>query len=128
MAVLPSYRNQSIDLLCKSIDWFLYEGNTGIGWVNFKGMTVIFEGFLRALTVINSSQTVQSYRFENFYLNYKVTGNILCKIDGNCKSLISNDASIFGFTLVSILMLWFNKYTNDWVYIMIIWNKFLGLL
>ena len=23
-------RNQSIDLLCKSIDWFLYEGNTGI--------------------------------------------------------------------------------------------------
>ena len=28
--VLPSYRNQSIDLLCKSIEWFLYEGNTGI--------------------------------------------------------------------------------------------------
>ena len=27
--VLPSYRNQSIDLLCESIDWFLYEGNTG---------------------------------------------------------------------------------------------------
>ena len=25
MAVLPSYRNQSIDLLSKSIDWFLYE-------------------------------------------------------------------------------------------------------
>ena len=24
-----SYRNQSIDLLCKSIDWFLHEGNTG---------------------------------------------------------------------------------------------------
>ena len=23
-------RNQSIDLLCKSIDWFLYEGNTAI--------------------------------------------------------------------------------------------------
>ena len=28
--VLPSYRNQSIDLHSKSIDWFLYEGNTGI--------------------------------------------------------------------------------------------------
>ena len=27
--VLPSYRNQSIDLIRKSIDWFLYEGNTG---------------------------------------------------------------------------------------------------
>ena len=27
--VLPSYRNQSLDLLCKSIDWFRYAGNTG---------------------------------------------------------------------------------------------------
>ena len=30
MPVFPPYRNQSIDLLCKSIDWFLYESNTGI--------------------------------------------------------------------------------------------------
>ena len=30
MPVLPSYTNQSIDLDSKSIDWFLYEGNTGI--------------------------------------------------------------------------------------------------
>ena len=30
MAVSPSYRKQSIDLLCKSIDWFLYECNTYI--------------------------------------------------------------------------------------------------
>ena len=29
LSVLPSYRNKSIDLLCKSIDWFLCEGNTG---------------------------------------------------------------------------------------------------
>ena len=28
--VLPSYGNQTADLLCKSIEWFLYEGNTGI--------------------------------------------------------------------------------------------------
>ena len=26
---LLSYRIQSIDLLCKSIDWFLYDGNFG---------------------------------------------------------------------------------------------------
>ena len=26
--MLPSFRNQSIGLLCKSIDWFLYGGNT----------------------------------------------------------------------------------------------------
>ena len=25
--MFPSYRNQSIDLQCKLIDWFLYEGN-----------------------------------------------------------------------------------------------------
>ena len=30
MPVLPAYRNQSIDLLRKSIEWFLCEGNTGI--------------------------------------------------------------------------------------------------
>ena len=27
MPVLPSYRNQLIDLRSKSIDWFLFEGN-----------------------------------------------------------------------------------------------------
>ena len=27
---LPSYRNQSIDLLCKSTDWFLFDGNFGV--------------------------------------------------------------------------------------------------
>ena len=31
----PSYWNQSIDLLCISIDWFLYEGNTGTSYVNW---------------------------------------------------------------------------------------------
>ena len=25
-----SYRNQSVDLLCKSIDWFLSDGNFGV--------------------------------------------------------------------------------------------------
>ena len=35
MPVLPSYRNQSIKMLCKSVDWFLYEGNTGSWWVNW---------------------------------------------------------------------------------------------
>ena len=25
--MFPAYRNQSIDLQCKSIDWFLFEGN-----------------------------------------------------------------------------------------------------
>ena len=32
-AKVAPYRNQSIDLHNKSIDWFLYEGNTGTEWV-----------------------------------------------------------------------------------------------
>ena len=28
--VLPLYRNRTIDLLCKSVDWFLYNGKTGL--------------------------------------------------------------------------------------------------
>ena len=30
MPKLPSYRNQSIDLFSKSIDWFRYDGNFGV--------------------------------------------------------------------------------------------------
>ena len=30
MPKLPSYRNHSTDLLCKSIDWFIYDGNYGV--------------------------------------------------------------------------------------------------
>ena len=42
MPVLPSYRNQSIDLHSKSIDWFLYEGNTGTnGLRNVNGLMLI---------------------------------------------------------------------------------------
>ena len=34
--MLSSYRNLSTDLLCKSIDWFPYDGNTGISWVKSR--------------------------------------------------------------------------------------------
>ena len=34
--VLPLSRNRLIDLLCKSVRWFLYNGNTGLyGKVDF---------------------------------------------------------------------------------------------
>ena len=29
MPVFPSYKNESIDLYRKSIDWFLFQGNSG---------------------------------------------------------------------------------------------------
>ena len=34
MPLLPSFKSQSTDLHSKSIDWFLYESNTGTQWVN----------------------------------------------------------------------------------------------
>ena len=40
MPVLPSYRNQSIDLHRKSINWFLYDGNIGIKLVNMISITL----------------------------------------------------------------------------------------
>ena len=51
MPVLPSYRNQSIDLLCKSMDWFLYEGNitlSGLRNLPARLSTIV------ALLVLNS--------------------------------------------------------------------------
>ena len=43
MPVLPSYINQSTDLVCKSIDWPLYEGNTDIYWVKHAISLLIFK-------------------------------------------------------------------------------------
>ena len=37
-AKVALYRNQSNDLLCKSIDWFLNDGNFGVSWVNIKAL------------------------------------------------------------------------------------------
>ena len=39
--MFPTYRNQSIDLQCKSIDWFLYERNIGMKKVNDKPICIL---------------------------------------------------------------------------------------
>ena len=39
--VLSSYRNQSIDLQSRSIDWFLYDKNAGVSKVNIAIFLVI---------------------------------------------------------------------------------------
>ena len=41
--MLRSCRNQSIDLQCKSIDWFLFEGNIFLIWVkkNFDAINFV---------------------------------------------------------------------------------------
>ena len=37
--MFPSYRNQSVDLLCKSTDWFLLTGFYMMGALDFKWLT-----------------------------------------------------------------------------------------
>ena len=51
MPVLLSCRNQPIDLLYKSIDWFLYEGDSDTKWV--KDMPDIKIYFTSALIKIS---------------------------------------------------------------------------
>ena len=69
MSVLPSYRNQSIGLLCKSIDWFLYEENTGIKWVKKQ-----FRDFLNTNIIQKSISTRQlKTATQNVNVGYKLS-------------------------------------------------------
>ena len=38
--MFPLYRKQSIDLQCKSTDWFPYVENIGLTWVNVSLVTL----------------------------------------------------------------------------------------
>ena len=38
MPVLPSYRNQLIDLLRKSIDWFYTGATRALNWLQINGL------------------------------------------------------------------------------------------
>ena len=50
--MFPSYRNQSVDLLCKSTDWFLYDGN--IGRYSVKCLKIILRVFHLARKMMKS--------------------------------------------------------------------------
>ena len=48
--MLPSYRNQSVDLLCKSTDWFLHDRNIGHYKVNlFSSFIYLLIGLAQGL-------------------------------------------------------------------------------
>ena len=40
--MFPSYRNKSVDLLCKSTDWFLCNGNIGRWSVKFVEIKTVW--------------------------------------------------------------------------------------
>ena len=63
MPVLPSYRRQSTDLRSKSIDWFLYEGNTGTYLVKLNALCFI------DILIVNSPRT-------KIYVGYTCPANI----------------------------------------------------
>ena len=67
--MLPSYRNQSIDLLCKSIDLFLYEDHTGSEWINqiFLNIMNSFLNIMKSALIYLSSKFLS--KFLQYYLN-----------------------------------------------------------
>ena len=67
--MLPSYRNQSIDLLWKSIDLFLYEDNTGSEWINqiFLNIMNSFLNIMKSALIYLSSKFLS--KFLQYYLN-----------------------------------------------------------
>ena len=83
MLLLPSYRNQSIDLLCKSIDWSVYEGNIGIWWVNLSFCTKKISGSL-------------------FFLNYLIFVVILTDYNVNLVDRIKFKNTQKGLTIFSV--------------------------
>ena len=72
--MFPSYRNQSVDLLCKSTDWFLYYGNIGPKGLIFSGtrhrcqLHGIYGGYyvFRPLVFFASSGTLSRGYFTKF--------------------------------------------------------------
>ena len=60
--MLPSYRNQSIDLHSKSIDWFLYEGNTDT--YGLKKLAAVNWMFARACMFFSRNQMLKGYMYK----------------------------------------------------------------
>ena len=89
MPVLPSYRNQSIDFLRKSTDWFLYEGNTGISCVEMKSKARIYFIYLCLLL----KTTLSCSAMHSVW--FPVTISLLLKI-------LKNFADICGLSLRKI--------------------------
>ena len=57
MVEILSYRNQSIDLLCKSTDWFLYDQD--LRHERVKPLSIFVKSFMYAFCVINTSLSLK---------------------------------------------------------------------
>ena len=88
MPRLHSYRNQSIDLLCKSINWFLYEGNTGTNGLSWISVVAFEENTLKSSKLRETATRGVFYRSnrsvvsceKGVLINFaKFTGKHLCQ-------------------------------------------------
>ena len=83
MPKLPSYRNQSTDLLWKSIDWFLHVGKSGIRWVNVNKAQGHDDIYIRLLKICYAevlkplSLTLKNYIQNGIFLNWEKKSNIV---------------------------------------------------
>ena len=87
--VVIIYRNQSIDLLCKSIDWFLYDGSASFLWVNkvvyiqftnwgkFDSVTDVFIRFLGNLIFMLINTLHASVSFFAPWKHQKIPGILM---------------------------------------------------
>ena len=91
--VLPLYRNRTIDLLCKSVDWFLYNGNTGLnGKVDFWLMKTVKINMLIFRYMLLFSEAI------SFFISISVAwGKITISASKVAKKLLS---VIFKFSII----------------------------
>ena len=66
--MLPSYRNQSVDLPCKSTDWFLYDQLTGFYMMEtlaIKGLKGNYKGNLFCKKHLNLEMEAKLVQFSH---------------------------------------------------------------
>ena len=119
MPVLPSYRNQSIDFLCKSINWFLLRATmafNGLKYINtnffmvssFMKNTILMVDFLSLGTHSSISPTPTVYIFlpcltENVILTSRLSKDgwiIMVSRSCKCGSLLHFTRVVCSFDVI----------------------------
>ena len=114
MPKLPAYRNQSIDLPCKSIDWFLFDGNSGVQWVN------CFPGSEAKQLCHHTIPILEQYKYGAAILHVGI--NDLLRFDKNSGTLVSICDGIINAGLRHAKILILEKYLHQ------MWHSFQKLL
>ena len=116
MPMFRSYRNQSIDVHCKSIDWFLYAGNIGMKKVTASTLKeknwLQDRAFVYVLCEIISSNTV-----------FKTVSTLFAAVVLKLKQLL-----IIYFSFLTTYIKEKPFWTILHLSFLIIWNKFALIL